>query len=68
MTMDAAAAKLRRCGERFSRIYAEAAHGPQGPHLHVEPVYAPDDVFTAAKSARRHARRGELQRVSYTRP
>jgi TPR repeat protein len=65
MTMDQAAAKLRRCRERFNRIYVEAAHGPQGPHLHLEPVYAPGDVF--AEPGRREAR-AELQPVSYTRP
>ena len=32
-----AAAKLRRSGAELVRVVAEAAHGGQGPHLHVEP-------------------------------
>lgn len=32
-----AAAKLRRAGAPFQRVLAEAAHGNQGPHLHIEP-------------------------------
>ena len=68
MTMDEAATKLRRCGEQFHRIYAEAAHGTQGPHLHVEPVYAPDDAFTVAAGGRGEARRNGFQKIAYTRP
>lgn len=34
---DQAAAKLRRAGAPFHRVLAEAAHGSQGPHLHIEP-------------------------------
>ena len=33
-----AAARLRQSGVGFSRVVAEAAHGRQGPHLHVELV------------------------------
>jgi hypothetical protein len=33
-----AAARLRRFGGGAFRVLAEAAHGPQGPHLHIEPV------------------------------
>ena len=33
-----AAAKLKLAGAGFSRVVAEAAHGRQGPHLHVELV------------------------------
>ena len=33
-----AAARLRQAGVGFSRVVAEAAHGRQGPHLHVELV------------------------------
>jgi len=36
MPLSAAAAKLRSAGGGFSRVVAEAAHGPQGAHLHVE--------------------------------
>ena len=67
MTMDEAAAKLRRCGERFNRIYVEAAHGGQGPHLHLEPVYAPDDVFTVA-ARRTDGQRASLQKIAFRRP
>ena len=37
MSTRAAAEKLRRSGEPLSRVIAEAAHGPEGPHLHIEP-------------------------------
>ncbi len=37
MSSQSAAAKLRRSGESFARVVAEGAHGPQGPHLHIEP-------------------------------
>jgi hypothetical protein len=37
MSSRSAAAKLRSAGPTFTRVFAEAAHGPQGPHLHVEP-------------------------------
>jgi hypothetical protein len=30
-----AAAILRRSGKPFARVLAEAAHGPEGPHLHI---------------------------------
>ena len=33
-----AAERLRQAGGGFSRVVAEGAHGPQGPHLHVELV------------------------------
>ena len=33
-----AAARLRQAGVGFSRVVAEAAHGREGPHLHVELV------------------------------
>ena len=36
MSQTAAAALLRRSGQRFPRVLAEPAHGPEGPHLHVE--------------------------------
>ena len=32
----AAAAKLKRAGAPFAKVAAEAAHGHQGPHLHIE--------------------------------
>jgi hypothetical protein len=32
----AAAAKLKRAGAPFAKVAAEAAHGRQGPHLHIE--------------------------------
>jgi len=32
-----AALKLRRAGAPFRTIFAEGAHGSQGPHLHVDP-------------------------------
>jgi len=35
--VDAAAARLRRSGAPFRRIFAEGAHGTQGAHLHLEP-------------------------------
>jgi hypothetical protein len=40
MSPGQAAAKLRRSGAAFSRVVAEGAHGPEGPHLHVELVSA----------------------------
>jgi hypothetical protein len=36
MAPETAAAKLRRAGGGFSRVVAEAAHGGEGPHLHIE--------------------------------
>lgn len=37
MSSRSAAAKLKSAGPIFARVFAEGAHGPQGPHLHVEP-------------------------------
>ena len=37
MPLQLAAAKLKVSGEPLARVFAEAAHGAQGPHLHVEP-------------------------------
>ena len=36
MSQRDAAAMLRRSGRAFPRVLVEPAHGPQGPHLHVE--------------------------------
>jgi hypothetical protein len=36
MSLETAAAKLKRTGAGFSRVVAEGAHGAQGPHLHIE--------------------------------
>lgn len=36
MALAAAAEKLRRANAGFARVLAEGAHGPEGPHLHVE--------------------------------
>lgn len=36
MSPSEAAAKLRRAGGPIAKVAAEAAHGPQGPHLHIE--------------------------------
>jgi hypothetical protein len=41
MSVATAAAKLRQAGGAFSRVVAEAAHGGQGPHLHIELDRAP---------------------------
>lgn len=38
MSTGAAAMRLLRSGVRFRRVFAEGAHGPEGPHLHVEPA------------------------------
>jgi hypothetical protein len=38
MAPQLAAVKLKRSGEPLARVVAEAAHGTQGPHLHVEPI------------------------------
>jgi hypothetical protein len=38
MAPQLAAAKLKRSGEPVARVVAEGSHGPQGPHLHVEPI------------------------------
>ncbi|HEY2179115.1 MAG TPA: tetratricopeptide repeat protein [Caulobacteraceae bacterium] len=38
MSPGEAAVKIRRSGAAFRRLFPEAAHGDQGPHLHVEPV------------------------------
>lgn len=37
MSKSQAAARLLRSGVKFRRVFAEGAHGPEGPHLHVEP-------------------------------
>lgn len=37
MSNAAAAAKLRAESGDFNRVFAEAAHGPEGQHLHLEP-------------------------------
>ena len=49
MSLASAAAKLRQAGGGFSRVVAEGAHGPQGPHLHVELISA--RMRTAAPQA-----------------
>lgn len=36
MTNTNAAARLRDAGVPFKRVLAEARHGPEGPHLHIE--------------------------------
>lgn len=36
MSVATAAVRLRQAGGTFSRVVAEAAHGAQGPHLHIE--------------------------------
>jgi len=41
MSLQAAAAKLRREGEGVDRVLAEGAHGREGPHLHIELSNAP---------------------------
>ena len=38
MSNSEAAAKLRTESSSFSRVYAEAAHGREGQHLHLEPI------------------------------
>ena len=38
MSIDQAATRLLRSGVKFQRVFAEGAHGPEGPHLHVEPA------------------------------
>ncbi|QUD86302.1 hypothetical protein [Phenylobacterium montanum] len=37
MSQARAAIKLRQADAGFTRVLAEAAHGPEGPHLHIEP-------------------------------
>ena len=44
-----AAAKLRSAGAPFRTLFAEGAHGTQGPHLHVEPFTV--DLRTAGPRA-----------------
>lgn len=58
-----AAARLRRSGVAFKRLFPEDAHGSQGPHLHIEPYLGDhppllirvnqtnDGLFTAAAPA-----------------
>jgi hypothetical protein len=41
MSPAGAAAKLRRDGAAFPKVAAEAAHGGQGPHLHIELASGP---------------------------
>ncbi|HEX4180689.1 MAG TPA: tetratricopeptide repeat protein [Caulobacteraceae bacterium] len=41
MTPQLAAAKLKHAPVQLARVVAEAAHGGQGPHLHIEPVMKP---------------------------
>jgi len=38
MSLQLAAAKLKHASLPLARVVAEAAHGAQGPHLHVEPL------------------------------
>jgi hypothetical protein len=57
MSAPNAAAKLRQFDQSFARVVAEAAHGGQGPHLHIEPRFdraarpapkaVPDDAIYA---------------------
>jgi hypothetical protein len=68
MSPQLAVAKLKRAREQIARVVAEAAHGNQGPHLHVEPQLLP--VADVAPS-RRHDRAAPAYRriaVSVTRP
>lgn len=50
MSVATAAAKLRQAGGAFSRVVAEAAHGGQGPHLHVELDRAPTSSAGAGEN------------------
>ena len=50
MSVATAAAKLRQAGGAFSRVVAEAAHGGQGPHLHIELVRAPAQSADSAEN------------------
>ena len=38
MSTSKAAARLLRSGVKFRRVFAEGEYGPEGPHLHIEPV------------------------------
>ena len=38
MSINKAATRLLRSGVKFQRVFAEGAHGPEGPHLHIEPA------------------------------
>jgi TPR repeat protein len=38
MSINQAASRLLHSGVKFRRVFAEGAHGPEGPHLHVEPA------------------------------
>ena len=61
MSPQQAVAKLKRSNQPLAKVVAEAAHGTQGPHLHVEPLLTRASVSTP-KSARRGSR--QLQTVS----
>ncbi|THD61498.1 hypothetical protein [Phenylobacterium sp.] len=50
MSPQSAAAKLRRDGAAFLRVAAEAAHGREGPHLHIELASVPDRGAAAAEN------------------
>jgi hypothetical protein len=50
LSMAQAAAKLKEKAGAGFRVVAERAHGPQGPHLHVELVSTPARKATAAAS------------------
>lgn len=40
MTPAGAAARLLGSGAHFRRVFPEGAHGAQGPHIHVEPLFS----------------------------
>jgi hypothetical protein len=40
MSLESAAAVLRRSDEPFARVIPEGAHGPEGSHLHIELGFA----------------------------
>lgn len=57
MSPGEAAGRIRRSGVAFRRLFAESAHGDQGPHLHVEPI---QDVGGGASPSRAGGRKTSL--------
>ena len=50
LTMKEAAARLLSSGARFRRVVVEGGHGPEGPHLHVEPLLVGEHAHPVASA------------------
>jgi TPR repeat protein len=67
LSMKEAAARLWNSGVKFKRVIVESAHGPEGPHLHIEPLSAGEKAQPLAPAAQSATSReqGSEQEIAY---